>query len=430
MINVNEWLKKQMVSAEAYDAQDLLENFLAEMKQGLSGDASSLAMIPAYVGTGSSVPTNTSVAVIDAGGTNLRVCIAKFNDQGEIKLSGFSKRPMPGRENEISAAEFYTVLGDTLEPLKDEFDSIGFCFSYPANITPDYDGRLQHWTKEIKIPEMVGQLVGDGLLKHLNERGMTGKQVVVLNDTVACLLAGLAKGQMFNASSYIGFILGTGTNTAYVENNRNILKLEGLESGIQVVNVESGGFAAYKRSPIDIKLDEKSENPGGHVFEKILSGVYMGTVTLELLKALAIEGVFSESGTRGIKGMEDLYIIQIDNLAADNGRDIGELGSDLFSDSDREIMRMVFNGVVDRAALMTAVNILAAVVKSGAGTDAAHPVCVNIDGSTYYMTYQMEDKVQGYLRPMLEERGLNIRCVQVDDAPVVGAAIAGLTAFA
>jgi hexokinase len=428
---VKSWLNEQMVSSAAYDADELLGNFLREMENGLIGDSGSLAMIPAYVNTDKTIPVGKSVAVIDAGGTNLRIGIARFDDAGEIELSSFSKQPMPGRDKEISKAEFFNVLCDALEPVADEFDSIGFCFSYPAAITPDLDGRLLHWTKEIKIPEMVGRHVGAGILKHLKERGIEGKNVVVLNDTVACLLAGLAAGQSFNASSYIGFILGTGTNTAYVEQNAKIRKLEGyLNSGSQVVNVESGGFGAFKRGPLDIKLDQESGNPGGHIFEKTISGVYMGTITLELMKALSNDhGVFSKKGAEALSKMDDLYIIQIDNLAADNGRDIGELGSDDFSDEDREIMRTVFLGVVDRAALLTAVNILAAVIQSGAGTNPEQPVCVNIDGSTYYYTFQMADKVQAHLSFMLQERGLHIKCIQVDDAPVVGAAIAGLTSF-
>lgn len=429
-MDIKAWLKDQMVAAEVYDAEALLAGFLDEMEKGLNGESSSLAMIPAYVGAEGTVPTGESVAVIDAGGTNLRICTVSFNDAGEAELANFSKQPMPGRDEETTADEFYKVLADALEPIHDAFDHIGFCFSYPATILPDYDGRLLHWTKEIKIPELVGKHIGAGLIEALEQRGITGKNVVILNDTVACLLAGLGQGQAFNASSYIGFILGTGTNTAYVEKNGNICKLDGyLSSGSQVINVESGGFAAFKRGQLDLKLDAESENPGGHVFEKTISGAYMGTITLELLKALADQGVFSDVGTASLSVMKDLYIVEIDNLAAENGRDTGVLGTEAFTDADREIMRTVFMGLVDRASLLTAVNICAAVVKGGAGTDPDKPVCVNIDGSTYYYTFQMQDKVQAYLKPMLEKRGLHIRCIQVDDAPVVGAAIAGLTTF-
>ncbi len=424
------WLKEHRVSAEAYDADALLASFLDEMEKGLNGEASSLAMIPAYVGSDGKVPADKSVAVIDAGGTNLRICTARFDGQGKIGLSGFSKQPMPGRDHEASPSEFYAVLADALEPLKDEFEYIGFCFSYPATIMPDHDGRLLHWTKEIKIPELVGKHIGAGLLAALAARGIAGKQVVVLNDTVATLLAGMAQGQAFDASSYIGFILGTGTNTAYVERNENIGKLDGyLGVGSQVINVESGGFAVVPRGPFDLQLDECSENPGSHVFEKLIAGVYMGPLTLELLQALASEGGLSDSGGAAVSIMKDLSTIHIDNLAADNGRDIGVLGSEAFTDADRKTMKTVFAAVVDRAALLTAVNIAAAVVKSGAGQDAAHPVCVNIDGSTYYKTHQLADQAQAHLKTLLGACGLHIRCIQVDDAPAVGAAIAGLTTF-
>ncbi len=429
-MDIKVWLKEQMVSAEAYNTDLLLGDFLNEMEKGLNGESSSLPMIPAYVGIEASVPVGESVAVIDAGGTNLRIGLASFNEAGEIELSNFSKQAMPGRDKEISASEFYTVLVDALEPIKDAFNHIGFCFSYPATITPKFDGHLLHWTKEIKIPELVGKHVGAGLIEALEQRSMTNKKVVVLNDTVAALLAGLAQGQHFNASSYVGFILGTGTNTAYVEQNDNIGKLDGyLGAGSQVINVESGGFSAFKRGALDLQLDAQSEKPGGHIFEKMLSGVYIGSLTLELLQALTSEGVFSDAGAASFSIMKDLSTIHIDNLAADNGRDIDVLGSEAFTDADREIMKTVFMGVVERAAFLTAANILAAVVKSGAGQDFEHPVCVNIDGSTYYKTYQLAEQVRAHLDVLLKERGLYIRYIQVDDAPVVGAAIAGLTTF-
>lgn len=429
-MDIDSWLKDQMVSAEAYDADELIDRFLEEMEKGLNGEASSLAMIPAYVGIEGEVPFDKSVAVIDVGGTNLRVCIARINPAGEMELSNFSKQPMPGRDREISAAEFYAVLVDPLEALRGEFETIGFCFSYPATILPDFDGRLLYWTKEIKIPELVGKHIGAGLIQALEKRGITGKQVVILNDTVAALLAGRAQDQSFTASSYMGFILGTGTNTAYIEKNKNIVKLEGyLASGSQAINVESGGFSAFKRGPFDLQLDGRSENPGAQIFEKTISGVYMGQLTLELLQALASEGVFSDGGGAALSIMKDLSTIHIDNLVANNGRDVGVLGSEAFADSDRETMKTVFMAVVDRAALLTAVNIAAAVVKCGAGQDPQRPVCINIDGSTYYKTFQMAGKVQAHLDEILGRRGLHIRCIHVEDAPIVGAAIAGLTAF-
>lgn len=429
-MDLGKWLGKHKVSAGSYNADELLDSFLVEMGRGLNGEESSLAMIPAYVNAGGTVPVNESVAVIDAGGTNLRICLVHFDGNGQAHLSNFSKQAMPGRDREQTASEFYKVLSDALEPMKDEFHYIGFCFSYAVEILPNYRGRLLHWTKEVKIPDLVGTCVGTGLIETLEARGICDKEVVLLNDTVAALLAGVSKGQAFNASSYVGFILGTGTNSAYIEQNCNIAKLTDPQpDGAQAINVESGAFAVFERGSIDIRVDAESDNPDGHVFEKLISGVYMGVLSLELMKELAGEGAFSGSAAALLAKQEELSVIHIDNLAADNGRDIGIFGDDAFTAADRETATTVFRAVVDRAALFTAVNIAAAVVKSGGGTDPEAPVCVNIDGSTYYKTDRLAEKAQAYLKRLMSDRGLHIRCIHVEDAPVVGAAIAGLTTF-
>jgi len=64
-----------------------------------------------------------------------------------------------------------------------------------------------------------------GLGQALNRLGVRqDKHFVLLNDTVATLLAGRAETSGRRFDSYIGFILGTGTNTSYVEHNRSIRK--------------------------------------------------------------------------------------------------------------------------------------------------------------------------------------------------------------
>jgi hexokinase len=149
------------------------------------------------------------------------------------------------------------------------------------------------------------------------------------------------------------------------------------------------------------------------------------------LQALAQSNkdTFSKEGAAVLLKMEELSNIHISNLAADNGEDTGVLNSKSFTDDDRAVFKTVFAAVVERAAFLTAVNIAAAVIKSGEGSDAERPVCVDIDGTTYYDTHKFADQVQSYLSQMLDPRGLHIRCIRVQDAPVIGAAIAALTAF-
>ena len=427
--DIESWLRTQQVDAGLYVVDELVDAFIDEMEIGLNeAGAGTLPMIPAYIGIEHQIARNQPVVVIDAGGTNLRTGLATFGDTGSISLSNFNEQPMFGIDQEVSGQAFYDGLADAIAPLMEHTDVIGFCFSYPAEITPDCDGRLLHWTKEIKIPDVVGECVGAGLLRALARRGHEGKRVVVLNDTVAALLAGKAQGEMFGASSYVGYILGTGTNTAYVERNANIRKVSNLSSdGAQIINMESGGFNRFDRGPLDVKRDLESGNPNKQQFEKMISGVYMGPLALELFKAAAGEGAFSESGTATIESLTDLSTIHIDNLLADSGRDTGVLSTDVFTDGDRDLMRSIFRAVVERASLLAAINISVAVIKGGGGLDPSAPVCINIDGSTYYKTTGMADRIQAGLASILGPRGIHYRCVHVADAPVIGAAIAALT---
>ena len=81
-------------------------------------------------------------------------------------------------------------------------------------------------------------------------------------------------------------------------------------------------------------------------------------------------------------------------------------------------------------AVASSANIAAAVIRCGEGRDPLHPVCVTIDGSTYYRTRTgfFKSRVEQGLRDILGARGIHFETTFVEDAPVVGAAVAGLIA--
>ena len=68
-------------------------------------------------------------------------------------------------------------------------------------------------------------------------------------------------------------------------------------------------------------------------------------------------------------------------------------------------------------------------MKTGGGTDPNAPVCVCIDGSTYYKTrvVSFPDIVKKELDEMLAKRNISYALtVCPDHAPMVGAAVAAL----
>ncbi len=95
------------------------------------------------------------------------------------------------------------------------------------------------------------------------------------------------------------------------------------------------------------------------------------------------------------------------------------------SDSDARFIRTTAEAVVGRAAKFAAINISAALIKAVAESSEL-PVCINIDGSTYYKAAGLREKTEKYLDEILSVRRIPYTLVHVDRAPMIGAAIAGL----
>ena len=397
------WLMEQRLSAGAYEGAEMLESFQVEMEAGLAGASSSLAMLPTYLSPLTEGVEGT-VAFVDAGGTNIRTGLAVVDAKGQVTLEQVVKRAMPGRGKEVSAEDFYKAICAGLLPVAERFDRIGFCFSYPAEILSNRDGRLLRWTKEIQIPEMVGSCVGAELVAALEKGGAGRKSVTVLNDTTATLLAGCSAGRAFGAEQFVGFILGTGTNCACLH-------------GGQIINMESGNFGAWPCSKVDDRLDALQTNRGQYRFEKAVSGAYLGPLTLVAMQQAAQEGLFSAAGASTIERWHELDTITLSMRLAGENVPAREL-----SERDERIMLRIFEGLIDRAALFSAVNIAAAIVLDQ--TDGLAPVCVNVDGSTYYRTPRLAEKTVVYLRSLLVPYDCSFEITQVVDAPAVGAVMA------
>jgi hexokinase len=414
------------LSAAAVDVGALLDGFRAEMAAGLAGKPSSLAMIPTFIPVDKAVPAGVPVIALDAGGTHLRAATVVFDEAGRAESHDFTRARMPGADEELSAEAFFDRFVDILLPLAHSSDRVGFCFSYPAEITPEGDGLLLTWTKEINAPGVEGRYIGRSIGERLEARGID-LRFTLLNDTVAVLLAGRSLARSREFGSYAGFILGTGTNTAYVELNRRITKRDDLPSrGKQAVNVESGNFALCPQTEIDRALDAATNNPGEYTFEKMISGAYLGRLSLRLLKAADQDGLFSEEGGAVIRQARRLSTAQADRFLREP-RGTGPLGSPALTGSDRETAAALIQAVIERAALLAAVNVAAAVLRSGAGLSSRHPVCINIDGSTYYKTFGLRSPMERHLQDLLGGRGVHFQPVRIPDSPLIGAAVAGLT---
>lgn len=402
----------------------LVADLLAEMEAGLAGRPSSLAMIPTWLAPVERLPAGDPVLAIDAGGTNFRAALVSFGPDGPA-VEGYRAAPMPGAAGEIGREAFFDALADRVADLAARTARIGFCFSYPLEIMPDREGRLLHFTKEIRAPEVEGTLVGAGLREALARAGVRGERTaVLLNDTTATLLAGRSAAEDARAfDGYVGYILGTGTNAAYLE--ASIPKLPG--AGEQIVVLESGGFAVRGRGDLDEAFDATTKDPGRYTCEKMHSGGYLGGLALTVLRAAAREGLFSGPAAAAVEGMEALAAKDLSAFLRrpyDESQPLGAACAP--SEGDRERAYLLLDALVSRAALLAAGVLAAVVLKSGRGTRASRPTCIAVDGTTWREVPALAARAAAALERHLAARGRFARIVLPERAPLLGAAVAAL----
>jgi hexokinase len=425
MKNYKKFLEEHKLRANDINTRQIVDLFTSDMLKGLEGKESTLRMIPTYIEADNQFLTGVPVVAIDAGGTNFRSALVKFNIKGKLDISNLMNARMPGLDGEISKAEFFRIIADYVRPIAEQSDRIGFCFSYPTEILPDKDGILLQFCKEVQAPEVVGQLIGKNLLTTL---GMGKKLIVLLNDTVATLLAGKSASFGREYDSFIGYILGTGTNTCYIENNRNILKVNNLDaSKSQIINIESGAFGKVPQTDIDIEFDNTTINPGDYKFEKMFAGGYFGGLCLTALKTAAREGVFTADTTLQLMTVNELSSEDVNNYVSSPKSGIGPLARCMMNGTDEENCSAIIKCLIDRSAKLVAANMAAVILKTSTGQSAERPILITIEGTTFNKMHNLRISFEKYLKEyLIDDNKRYYEFTEVQYSSLVGAALAAL----
>lgn len=360
-------------------------------------------------------PAEKSVIVIDAGGTNFRSCLVRFDSDGNASVSDFRKDFMPAVDREYSKEEFFSAIADKIGYLKDKSDRIGFCFSYALEMTKDHDGIPNAFSKEIKAKEVLGCPVGKSLFDELKKRGWTKlKKVNVVNDTVSALLAGCAVRQKTDFSSFIGFIYGTGINAAFIDEENS------FGGGRQIIVCENGKCDKIRLSDFDTEVDKKTDIPGQYPLEKCCSGAYLGKVGLQMLKTAANENLFSKKAARKILAVKDFSTVELNeyllNCAAHRKK---------FSSSDCRTAFRLLDSAVERGAAFGASIVGAALVSCKKGTSPEEKVCVVCNGTTLEKTYRLKERFEKSLHKITAKKKINFSLCKIENDITLGTAVAG-----
>ncbi|KAI1505930.1 hypothetical protein F5X99DRAFT_415615 [Biscogniauxia marginata] len=483
---------KRVVAQFEYTDDDVnrgVQEFLRQMNEGLEKDGTSMSQIPTYV-TG--VPNGTEKGLylaVDLGGTNFRVCSIHLNGDTTFNLT-YSKVAIPKNLMTASSAQdLFGFLAKQVELFlkvhhEDHFEAhirrrqtvtspdgyrdehifrLGFTFSFPVQQSGINKGTLIRWTKGFDIPDAVGKDVCALLQQEIDLLRLPVKVAALVNDTVGTLMA-RSYTSPGKTSTLLGAIFGTGTNGAYVEKVANIRKPISGEydksTGEMVINTEWGSFDNQlnhlPNTPYDEELDRTSVNPGFQMFEKRVSGMFLGEIVrlamVDMLKSPQV-ALFSDTNSStndwrstttvgpesGLYKQWGLDSSLMSIAAADGTPELSTLRQQLenglqvyaASFEDAKAFKDIAYAVGRRAARLSAVALGAIVLQSGKLNESDEPVDIGVDGSLvehYPFFRTMIYEALAVIDGIGPEGAKRIRIGIAKDGSGVGAALIALVA--
>ncbi|CAI9762975.1 unnamed protein product [Fraxinus pennsylvanica] len=425
-----------------------------EMHAGLASEGGSkLKMLISYV---DNLPTGDEGVfyALDLGGTNFRALRVQLGGEErrvikrESEVCSIPPHLMVGSSHELfdfiaaALAKFVATESEdfVLQPGRQR--ELGFTFSFPVRQISLASGILIKWTKGFLIEDAIGQDIVKELTKAMERVGLDMHVTALVNDTVGTL----AGGRYNNPDVIAAVILGTGTNAAYVERANAIPKWQGLlpkseemfTSLVRVINMEWGNFQSshIPLTEYDQSLDAESLNPGEQIFEKIISGMYLGEIVRRVLCRMAEEASFF--GEDIPPKLRNPFILRIPDIAAmhhDTSADLKVVGSKLkdileiptCSLKMRKMIVEICDIVATRGARLAAAGILGILKKLGRDTvkeGGKQRSVIALDGGLFECYSEFRNCLMNTLKELLgEEVSESVTVEFSHDGSGIGAAL-------
>ncbi|RXM32628.1 Hexokinase-1 [Acipenser ruthenus] len=424
---------------------DILCRFRKDLDSGLARDTNPTAtvkMLPTFV---RSIPDGSEKGdfiALDLGGSNFRILRVKVSHekkqtvQMESQIYDTPEDIMHGSGTRLfdHVAE---CLGDFMEKqkIKDKKLPVGFTFSFPCSQTKLDEGILLTWTKRFKASGVEGMDVVKLLNKAIKKRGDYEADIMaVVNDTVGTMMTCGFDDQRCE----VGVIIGTGTNACYMEEMRHIDLVEGDE-GRMCINTEWGSFGDDGslediRTEFDREIDRGSLNPGKQLFEKMVSGMYMGELVRLILVKMAKEGLLFEGRitpellTKGKFETKHISAIEKNKEGLTKAKDIlTRLGVEP-SHEDCIAVQHVCTIVSFRSANLIAATLggILGRLRDNKGVPRLRTT-VGIDGSLYKMHPQYARRLQKMVRRLVSD--CDVRFLLSESGSAKGAAMVTAVAY-
>lgn len=355
--------------------------FCAQMKMRLAGQDASLKMLPAHL----AMPTGSErgeFLALDFGGTHLRALKVQLPGTagGGPKLMRVCRATLRQAQN---AAELFDFAAELVLRITDGAagGKLGHTFSFPVCQDSLQDGRLIHWTKEIKVPGVEGRRINELLQQAFCRSGASIEPIALINDTVGTLLTAAYVDERCD----IGSICGTGHNTAYLERSHP-------NGRPMIVNIEAGNFDDLPFNRFDQMLARQSAEPQKGRLEKMTSGRYLGEVMRLAVQEWKKDGVvLQHDHSEILNGSGAISTEMLSRIVAGEAQAaLLEIG---LRASARDALRLreLAAAVLQRSARLAAASYIGILLQMDPQLKKEHRIAV--DGSLY-------EKAPGYAAAM------------------------------
>lgn len=422
--------------------EELNYRILHEIKKGLKKDTHQKANVKCFVTYVQDLPNGNErgkFLALDLGGTNFRVLLIHLKEehdfQMESRIYAIPQHIMLG-----SGTQLFDHIAECLANFMNEHNvykerlPLGFTFSFPLTQLGLTKGLLVTWTKGFNCAGVVNEDVVQLLKDAIARRGDVQIDVcAILNDTTGTLMSCAWK----NHNCKIGLIVGTGSNACYVERVEEAEMFDGEpnEKPHVLINTEWGAFGDngaldFVRTEFDEAVDQHSINPGKQVFEKMISGMYMGElVRLVIVKMVKAGVLFKGQDSDVLMTRGQFFTKYVSEIEADepgvftNCRLVlEELGLNEATDEDCANVRYICECVSKRAAHLVSCGIATLINKMN-----EPQVTVGVDGSVYRFHPKfhnlMVEKITQLIKP-----GISFDLMLSEDGSGRGAALVAAVA--
>lgn len=442
--------KEQLMAIQQAFKDELIKGLAMHKRHGLkwAPEECSFRMLDSCV---NAIPTGQETGTfyaLDFGGTNVRAVRCELVGNGKIVSKQSLKNLSECGGNidlmspKTTASQLFDVLVGCIEELaenKQETENLktvpttlGFTFSFPCVQSDLNVSILEAWTKGFDTGRatndpVVGQDVVKLLTAALKRKNLAINCAAVVNDTVGTLLSCAYQKKPGSAPCLIGVILGTGSNCCYVEPEAPQYGYKGT-----IVNVESGNFNKHlPTTPVDVIVDNKSPNKGNQLFEKMISGFYLG----ELVRLLALR-IFGDAAPPRVSEEFSFDTKQAAILAAavvpgqkptadmlaNCKETVKQSWGWSVDEESLQVLQEIAFAVFDRSAALAAISI-AAFAERTRGLENNGCITVAVDGSLYMRNKWYEVRMIDHLKLLMGEAANRISLRAADDGSGKGAAI-------